>query len=94
MLDLDTYEVGLQADVLTNIPGIHALTAWRGYNAGAVVEHRLEELGQLSAGKTTVNDLGGNVLPWDLSVVTCESCAGPSSPAHGARHKPSGSGSG
>lgn len=69
-LDLDTYEVGLQADVLTNIPGIHALTAWRRYNAGAVVEHRIEELGQLSAGKTAVNDLGGNALLWGLSAVT------------------------
>ena len=69
-LDLDTYEVGLQADILTNIPGIHALTAWRRYNAGAVVEHRIEELGQLSAGKTAVNHLGGNALLWGLSAVT------------------------
>ena len=71
-LDLDTYEVGLQADILTNIPGIHALTAWRRYNAGAVVEHRIEELGQLSAGKTAVNHLGGNALLWGLSAVTCQ----------------------
>ena len=69
-LDLDTYEVGLQADILTNIPGIHALTAWRRYNAGAVVEHRIEELIQLSTGKTAVNDLGGNALLWGLSAVT------------------------
>ena len=69
-LDLDTYKVGLQADVLTNIPGIHALTTWRMYNAGAVVEHRIEELGQLSAGKTAVNDLGGDALLWGLSAVT------------------------
>ena len=42
----DTYEVLSQADVLTNIGGIHALTAWRRYNAGAVVEQRIEELAQ------------------------------------------------
>ena len=70
MLDLDTYEVELQADILTNIPAIHALTAWRRYNAGAVVEHRIEELIQLSTGKTAVNDLGGNALLWGLSAVT------------------------
>ena len=40
------------------------------YKAGAVVEHRIEELGQLSAGKTAVNDLGGNALLWGLSAVT------------------------
>ena len=70
MLDLDTYEVGLQADILTNIPEIHALTAWRRYNAGAVVEHRIEELGQLSAGRTAVDHIGGNKLLWGLSAVT------------------------
>ena len=69
MLELDTYEVGHQADVLTNIPGIHALTAWRRYNGGAVVEQRIEELAQLSAGKTAVDDLGGNALLWSLAVV-------------------------
>ena len=69
MLELDTYEVGRQADVLTNLPGIHALTAWRRYNDGAVVEQRIEELAQLSAGKTAVNDLGGNALLWNLAVV-------------------------
>ena len=42
MLELDTYEVQRQADVLTNIHAIHALTAWRRYNAGAVVEQRAE----------------------------------------------------
>ena len=40
--------------MLTNIGGIHALTAWRRYNAGAVVEQRIEELAQLSAGRTAV----------------------------------------
>ena len=70
MLDLDTYEVGLQADILTNVPAIHALTAWRRYNAGAVIEHRIEELAQLSTGKTAVDHLGGNALLWGLSAVT------------------------
>jgi hypothetical protein len=35
-LDLETYRVGKRAHVLTNIEGIHALTAWRSYNAGVV----------------------------------------------------------
>ena len=68
-LALDTYEVLRQADVLTNIPGIHALTGWRLYNRGAVVEQRIEELAQLSAGKTAVDDKGGNALLWSLAVV-------------------------
>ena len=69
MLDLGAYEVLRQADVLTNIPGIHALTGWRLYNRGAVVEQRIEELAQLSAGKTAVDDKGGNALLWSLAVV-------------------------
>ena len=35
MLDLGAYKILRQADVLTNIGGIHALTAWRRYNKGA-----------------------------------------------------------
>ena len=69
MLNLDTYDVVLQADVLTNIAGIHALTAWRLYNRGAVVERRIEELAQLSAGETAVDDADGNALLWSLAVV-------------------------
>ncbi len=68
-LDLGDYEVLRQADVLTNIGGIHALTAWRLYNEGAVVEQRIEELAQLSAGGTAVDDLDGNALLWSLAVV-------------------------
>ena len=71
-LPLDTYEVLRQADVLTNIGGIHALTAWRLYNKGAVVEQRIEKLAQLSAGKTAVDDTGGNALLWSLAVVAYE----------------------
>ena len=38
-------------------------------NKGAVVELRIEELAQLSAGKTTVDDTGGNAQLWNLAVV-------------------------
>ena len=69
MLDIDAYEVLRQADVLTNIEGIHALTGWRLYNKGAVVEQRIEEIAQLSAGRTAVDDLDGNALLWSLAVV-------------------------
>lgn len=67
-LDLDTYEVPLTAHVLTNIEGIHALTAWRRYNQGALIEQRIEELGQLGLGHTAVDDLDGNALLWGLGV--------------------------
>jgi hypothetical protein len=67
-LDLDTYETALTAHVLTNIEGIHALTAWRRYNQGAVIEQRIEELGQLGLGQTAVDDLDGNALLWSLGV--------------------------
>ena len=86
-LELDTYDVVRQADVLTNIPAIHALTAWRRYNDGAVVEQRTRELAQLSAGKTAVDDLGGNALLWSLAVVAnqrpCIRCANTCSRAPG-----------
>ncbi len=36
---------------------------------GAVVEQRIEELGQLSAGRTAVDDLGGNALPSSLAAL-------------------------
>ena len=68
-LALDTYEVPLSAHVLTNIEGIHALTAWRRYNAGAVVEQRIEELSQLSLGHTAIDDLDGNALLWTLGAL-------------------------
>ena len=34
-----------------------------------MVEQRIEELVQLSAGKTAVDDTGGNALLWSLAVV-------------------------
>src|SRR5690606_1816310 len=37
------WRVLLHAHLLTNIAAIHALTAWRLYNRGAVVEHRIAE---------------------------------------------------
>jgi hypothetical protein len=55
-----------QSTVLTNIPGIDAVQAWRLYNQGAVVEQRIEEFGQLGVGKTAVNHLGGNRLLWSM----------------------------
>src|SRR5690606_14479604 len=42
-LALETCEVTKRAHVLTNIAAIHALTAWRLYTRGAVVEHRIAE---------------------------------------------------
>lgn len=61
-LALDCYEVVKRAHVLTSVPGIQAVTGWRLYNQGARIEQRIEELGQLSAGETAVDDLGGNHL--------------------------------
>lgn len=55
-----------QSTVLTNIPHLDAVQAWRLYNQGAVVEQRIEELGQLGVGKTAVDDLGGNRLLWSM----------------------------
>ena len=69
LLELDTYEVPLTAHVLTNIEGIHAVTAWRRYNQGAVIEQRIEELGQLGLGATAVDDLAGNALLWSLGIL-------------------------
>ena len=52
-----------------HIGGIQALTAWRLYNKGAVVEQRIEELAQLSADRIVVDDTDGNALLWSLAVV-------------------------
>ena len=56
-----------RSHVLTNLPGLRALTAWRAYNDGAVVEQRIEELAQLGAGRTAVDDLGANALLWQMA---------------------------
>jgi hypothetical protein len=68
-LELKSYEVLKTAHVLTNVEGIHALSAWRLYNQGALVEQRIEELGQLSVGDAAVDDLGGNHLLWALGAL-------------------------
>src|SRR5690606_1889750 len=63
----ESYRVMQRSHVLTNIPGIQAVSAWRAYNDGAVVEQRIEELGQLGAGRTAIDDLAGNALLWQLA---------------------------
>jgi hypothetical protein len=70
-LALDDYVVPDHgtAHVLTNVPGLHALTAWRQYNAGAVVEQRIKECYQLGFGKTAIDDRDGNALLATLGVV-------------------------
>jgi hypothetical protein len=68
-LVLGSYEILKTAHVLTNVEGLTALSAWRLYNQGARVEHRIEELGQLSVGQTAVDDLGGNHLLWALGAL-------------------------
>jgi hypothetical protein len=68
-LPLETYAVEKRALVLTNDPGMHALTAWRTYNRGALVEQRIEELGQLSIGRTAVDHLEGNRLLWAIGAL-------------------------
>lgn len=69
LLPLETYAVEKRALVLTNDPGVHALTAWRTYNQGALVEQRIEELGQLSIGRTAVDHLDGNRLLWAIGAL-------------------------
>lgn len=68
-LGIESFEVRDRANVLTNVQGIQALSAWRRYNAGAVVEDRIKEMGELGAGRTAVDDLGGNQLLWSLAAL-------------------------
>lgn len=68
-LGIESFEVRGRANVLTNVQGIHALCAWRRYNAGAVVEDRIKEMGELGVGRTAVDDLGGNQLLWSLAAL-------------------------
>jgi len=68
-LELGAVELQKRAYVLTNLPGLHAISAWRLYNSGAVVESRIKELVQLGAGATAVDDLGGNQLLWGMTVL-------------------------
>jgi hypothetical protein len=71
-LALECWEVTKRAHVLTNVEAIHALSAWRAYNAGAVVEDRIKEMGELGIGRTAVDDLGGNALLWSLGALAYE----------------------
>lgn len=68
-LELGAVELQKRAYVLTNLPGLHALSAWRLYNRGAVVESRIKELVQLGGGATAVDDLGGNHLLWAMTAL-------------------------
>jgi hypothetical protein len=68
-LELESYEIEKTAHVLSNVAGISVLSAWRLYNQGALVEQRIEELGQLSVGQTAVDDVGGNHLLWALGAL-------------------------
>ncbi len=61
-LALETATRAHVAHVLTNRVDWHALTAWRTYNAGTLVEQRIKELYQLGFGATAIDDLGGNAL--------------------------------
>jgi hypothetical protein len=68
-LELGYVVMKQQATVLTNLEDVDPITAWRMYNQGAQVEHRIEEMGQLGVGRTAVNDLGGNDLLWSLGAL-------------------------
>ncbi len=57
------------AHVLTNLDGVQALTAWRRYNDGAVVEQRIKECYQLGFGGTALDDRDGNAILAGLGVV-------------------------
>jgi hypothetical protein len=58
-----------RAYVLTSFEGLRAISAWRLYNRGAVVESRIKEMVQLGAGATAVDDLGGNALLWSMTAL-------------------------
>lgn len=68
-LETADYEVLVTANMLTNIEGIDALSAWRLYNQGTVVEQRIKEMAQLSVGATAVDDRGGNALLWSIGAI-------------------------
>jgi hypothetical protein len=68
-LDLGQVVLKHQLTVLSNLEGLDPLTAWRMYNQGAQVEHRIEEMQQMGVGRTAVDDLGGNHLLWSLGAL-------------------------
>lgn len=67
-LDLGSVVVKDQATILTNLD-VDPVTAWRMYNQGAAVEHRIEEMAQLGVGRTAVDDIGGNHLLYSLGAL-------------------------
>jgi hypothetical protein len=68
-LALDSCHVERDAFILASDPAVHALTAWRTYSEGALIEQRIEEPGQLAVGRTAVDDIGGNMLLWALGAL-------------------------
>lgn len=68
-LELGAMEVRKRAYMLTSFAGLQAISAWRLYNRGTVVESRIKELVQLGAGATAVDDLGGNALLWSMTAL-------------------------
>ena len=68
-LELGEVVVKRPLTILTNLEGVAPLDAWHMYNQGALVEHRIEEMGQLGVGHTAVDDIGGNHLLWSLGAL-------------------------
>lgn len=68
-LDLGNVVLKQHLTVLTNLEDVHPLDAWRMYNQGALVEHRIEEMAQLGVGRTAVDHIGGNHLLWGLGAL-------------------------
>ena len=68
-LDLGEVVVKKPLTILTNLEGTNPLDAWHMYNQGALVEHRIEEMGQLGVGHTAVDDIGGNHLLWSMGAL-------------------------
>lgn len=68
-LDLGHVVLKHQLTIVTNLEDVHPLDAWHMYNQGALVEHRIEEMGQLGVGRTAVDDIGGNHLLWGLGAL-------------------------
>lgn len=68
-LELGAVQVEKRAYVLTSVPGLHAVSAWRLYNRGTVIESRIKELLQLGAGATAVDHRSGNALLWAMTAL-------------------------
>ncbi len=72
----------MSADVLADIEDTGPVEAWPAYNAGAVVEQRICELGRLSVGRTAATPFRGTSPRSPTSFFT--SCARTASAAAGA----------